>query len=229
MGEAVGRRAWPRIAALAVVAGVAVIPAAPAAPAAPATGGTTVQMVDNEVDLTNWHFDPKNLTVPAGATVVWHNRGHEEHSATADDNSFDSGLTKPGGDFSRAFPKVGVYAYHCAPHPWMTGKIQVVAAAAAAAPTTAPASTSTRAAAPSTTVTRGAAAAGGPPASVPGASSTSAPGATATSAPGKGGTEAAPAADRSRSGGHVAGTIALVLAPTLAGLALGARLRRSRS
>src|SRR5207244_10177388 len=132
-GEAVGRKApWPIVAAL-VVAGVVVTPAAPAAPA---TGGTAVQMVDNEPDLTNWHFDPAALTVPAGSTVVWHNRGHEEHSVTADDRSFDSGLTKPGTDFQRTFPKVGVYAYHCQPHPWMTGKIQVVAADVAAASTT---------------------------------------------------------------------------------------------
>src|SRR5207302_1610611 len=121
------------VAALAVVIGVAV---APLAPAGSAVGGAQVLMVDNEPDLTNWHFDPADVTVTAGSTVVWHNKGHEEHSVTADDKSFDSGLTKPGTDFQRAFPKVGVYAYHCQPHPWMTGKIQVVAADVAAASTT---------------------------------------------------------------------------------------------
>ena len=96
------------------------------APAAPAAG-PIVQMVDNEPDLTNWHFDPADVTVPAGSTVAWHNRGHEEHSVTADDRSFDSGYKKPGTDFQQTFAKVGVFAYHCAPHPWMTGTITVLA------------------------------------------------------------------------------------------------------
>ena len=110
-------------AALAGVAACLVL--APAAPAA----GPAVQMVDNEPDLTNWHFDPAELTVPAGSAVVWHNRGHEEHSVTADDSSFDSGLRKPGTDFTYTFAKTGVYSYHCRPHPWMVGKIRVVAGA----------------------------------------------------------------------------------------------------
>ena len=224
-----GRKApWPIVAALAVVAGVVVTPAAPAAPA---TGGTAVQMVDNEPDLTNWHFDPAALTVPAGSTVVWHNRGHEEHSVTADDRSFDSGLTKPGTDFQRAFPKVGVYAYHCQPHPWMTGKIQVVAADVAAASTTTATTaltTTSTVAAPAATQGPGGSAAPAP-ATSPAGPGASGPGATTAPAPATSrATEAAPAGSRHRSGGHLAGTIALVLGPTLAGLALGARLRRSR-
>src|SRR5438552_2956759 len=49
---------------------------------------------------------------------------------------------------------------------------------------------------------------------------------TSKKAAGKG--EAAPAGSSHRSGGHLAGTIALVLGPTLAGLALGAKLRHTR-
>ena len=48
-----------------------------------AAGGTRVLMVDNEPDLTNWHFEPAEVTVPAGSTVLWHNKGKEEHSVTA--------------------------------------------------------------------------------------------------------------------------------------------------
>src|SRR5437764_469632 len=96
----------------AVMVSLALAPAAPAA-------GPIVQMVDNEPDLTNWHFDPAQLTVPAGST------------------------------------------------------------------------TST---------------------------------AMAPKAPKR---EAAPAGSHRRSGGHLAGTIVLVLGPTLAGLALGAKLRQS--
>jgi plastocyanin len=214
------------VAALAVMAGMAV---APMVPAGSAVGGAQVQMIDNEPDLTNWHFDPADLTVPAGATVTWHNKGHEEHSVTADDKSFDSGLTKPGADFQRAFPTVGVFSYHCAPHPWMTGKIRVVAASALSVATT---TATTATAAPTTTTVAPPAASPAPggPAAPGAATAPSAPGPGATITPAPGGpraTEAAPAANRGRSGRHLPGTIALVVGPTLAGLALGAKLRRS--
>lgn len=213
------------VAALAVAAGVAL------APPVSVADGTRVQMVDNEPDLTNWHFDPAQLTVPAGSTVVWHNRGIEEHSVTADDKSFDSGYKKPGTDFQRAFPKPGKYAYHCAPHPWMKGVIQVVAASATTA-TTLPATTTTGTAAGAVTTTVPTTSA--TPAPVQrGASETTttlAPGATRAPVPGaSGASTAAPAAKRSHSRGGLAGTAALVLIPTLAALAIGVKLRRPRS
>jgi plastocyanin len=216
------------VAALALAAGVTV------APPGPAAEGTTVQMVDNEPDLTNWHFDPAQLTVPAGSTVVWHNRGHEEHSVTADDKSFDSGYKKPGTDFQRVFPRVGKFSYHCAPHPWMTGVIQVVAA-----PTT-----TTTVLASTTTVTApppGAATSTLPPSS-PGAGTPAPPGGdsgTTTSAGGASSPSTSPgtadgsassaAGKTSHSKRDLVGTLALVLIPTLAALLVGARLRRTKA
>ncbi len=217
------------VAAVAVAAGVAL-----AAPVAAAVG-PLVQMVDNEPDLTNWHFDPAQLTVPAGSTVVWHNRGKEEHSVTADDKSFDSGYKKPGTDFQRVFPRIGKFSYHCAPHPWMTGFIQVVAAPTTT--TTVPAATTAAAAAPGSATTTlppslGAQTPGQPgqPGQPGGSATTAAPGAT-TTAPASGASgssSAAPAGKGSHSRAGLAGAIAVVLIPTLAALAVGARVRRSR-
>ncbi len=201
---------------------------------APAADAPQVLMVDNEPDLTRWHYDPGAVTVPAGTTVVWSNKGKEEHSVTADDNSFDSGLKKTGGTFSRAFPRPGKYAYHCQPHPWMKGTVEVLAAAptptsAASAPAVTAPPPATAASAPAVTA----------PAAAPGST---APGATETSrapdtAPGDSSGDqkesddkaAAPASEGKRSGGHLARTLALVLLPTLGALALGAKLRQSRS
>jgi plastocyanin len=215
----VGSRRWFLVAALAVLA--AFVNAGSPDPAH-AADGTRVQMVDNDPDLTSWHFDPAQLTVPAGATVVWVNQGKEDHSVTADDKSFDSGLKKSGTSFQRVFPRTGSFSYHCEPHPWMTGTIQVVAAPTT---TSAPAATST---APPAT------AAPGPSAtatSFPPSAATEAPSETTTSAPASNPDDstAAPASSRKRSGGRLAGTIALVLGPTLGGLALGAKLRRRRA
>jgi plastocyanin len=197
-----------------------------------AAGGTQVLMVDNEPDLTNWHFEPAEVTVPAGSTVVWHNKGKEEHSVTADNKSFDSGYKPKGGNYQRTFTRPGTYAYHCAPHPWMTGVVRVVAAAPAApVPTTATSSapsTTVTTAAPTTTTT--AAPAPGPERLAAAEPTTSAtPEATTAEGPGAPGfTAAAPAANRRRapSGGGLASTVVIVVSPTLAGLALGAKLRR---
>ena len=95
----------------------------PSAPA-PAAEGARVQMVDNEPDLTNWHFDPAELTVPAGTTVVWFNKGKEDHTVTADDKSFDSGRMAKGS-YPKIFNTPGTIAYHCEVHSRMRGTVVV--------------------------------------------------------------------------------------------------------
>jgi hypothetical protein len=195
-------------------------------------------MVDNEPDLTNWHFDPAEVTVPAGSTVVWVNQGKEEHTVTSDPESrekFDSGYKKRGASWQRAFSRPGRFSYYCAPHPWMKGTV-VVVAAATPAPTSA-AATVDDAASSTTTAPAPAATSTTFPPSL--AAPTTAPADTATTAPadtpstslaeeGLEEPSAAPAASK-KSGGHLAGTLAVVLLPTLGGLALGAKLRRKES
>jgi plastocyanin len=237
----VRRFIWPLLAALGMTAGLVVL--GPSAPA-PAAEGARVLMVDNEPDLTRWHYDPAELTVPAGTTVVWFNKGKEDHTVTADDKSFDSGMKRTGGTFQRAFPKAGRYTYHCAPHPWMKGTVRVVATATAAgtpagtdraaasvsttATSTAPTATSlpsslsptTRAAAAVTTATSTPAAAPAPTPVPEETTTTTAPGTTEDASAVSGG---------NRSGGGLAGTMAIVLLPTLAGLAIGAKLAQSKA
>ena len=196
-----------------------------------AADGPRVLMVDNEPDLTNWHFEPAEVTVPAGSTVVWHNKGKEEHSVTADNKSFDSGWKPKGGNYQRTFTKPGTYAYHCAPHPWMKGTVRVVAAPVAPAPTAPPSSaptTTVTTAAPTTTTT-----AAPPPAPGPERRADAEPTTTATP---EAATEAAqtmhgfaaatPPAKHTRTGRGWPGDVVIVLGPTLAALALGAKLRR---
>ena len=235
---------WPVLAALGMVGGLVVL-GPPAA--APAAEGAQVFMVDNEPDLTNWHFDPAEITVPAGTTVAWLNKGKEEHTVTADDKSFDSGMKRPGASWQRVFPRPGRFTYYCAPHPWMKGAVRVVGTATAAGRTAsearAPPATATTAATapPSTTTTIPPTFA--PPSGGQGAG-TPAPSVTATSAPAA---DTAPPAQTSDdrtsedeaaagpgrggddSGDGLAGTLALVLIPTAAGLALGAKLRQRSS
>lgn len=79
----------------------------------------------DQADPDTWGYDPADLAVPAGATIVFHNTGTAEHTATADDGSFDSGAIPKGGVYRRTFAAPGRFTYSCAPHPWMTGVITV--------------------------------------------------------------------------------------------------------
>lgn len=228
--------------ALAVAAAVVAVGAPSPAPAAE---GPRVLMIDNEPDLTRWHYEPADVTVPAGTTVVWVNKGKHEHSVTADDKSFDSGLKGSGATYTRAFPRPGKYSYYCAPHPWMKGTVEVVASAptprtaAAAAPndpaptttTAAPPTAATTTAAPPTGATTPASSPAPPPASPESTPTTVAAAGGSPEAPGDSNEDvaAAPASNSDGSGDPLAGTLALVLLPTLGALALGAKLRQSRS
>ena len=213
----------------ALVAGFAAVGSPAPAPAADAP---RVLMVDNDPDLTRWHFDPAEVTVPAGSTVVWVNEGREDHTVTADDQSFDSGYKKKGASWQRAFPSPGKYAYHCAPHPWMKGTVLVVAAGTPS-PTRAAAgaaSSTTTAPPPATTSSTFPPSLAAPTTIPPADSATTAPAETTSSTDrGSGEPAAAPASSRNGSGGHLAGTIGVVLLPTLGALAIGGRLRRSKS
>jgi plastocyanin len=117
----------PSVAANAPVAGLptpvppsalATIP--PPKPLAPAdtTGGPSVS-------IENFNFVSATLTVPAGTTVVWTNHDDVDHTVTASDNSFTSAAIPTEGQYSYTFTTPGTYAYFCAIHPFMTGKVIV--------------------------------------------------------------------------------------------------------
>jgi plastocyanin len=80
--------------------------------------------------ISNFAFSPSTLKVKKGATVTWTNNDSAAHTVTSDDDSavsgLDSELIAQGKTFSFTFDKVGVYSYHCTPHPSMTGTVEVV-------------------------------------------------------------------------------------------------------
>lgn len=85
------------------------------------------------------NFDPKEArgTLGINNKIIWSNTDTTAHSVTSDNqykdqingpfNSIDSiGLVLPQKTFEFTFTKDGEYAYHCEPHPWMTGKVIIV-------------------------------------------------------------------------------------------------------
>ena len=94
--------------------------------AAPAAGGQAVVSNGDSVIVTIHDFDftPAQITIKPGATVVFVNAGQVAHTATADDNSWDTGMIQPGQRARHTF-SAGQSAYHCTPHPFMKGSIVV--------------------------------------------------------------------------------------------------------
>jgi plastocyanin len=68
------------------------------------------------VEIQGFTFDPPELTVPAGTTVTWTNSDFTQHTVTADDRSYDSGLLSMGATFSHTYTAPGTYGYFCIPH-----------------------------------------------------------------------------------------------------------------
>ena len=86
----------------------------------------------------NKGFDPKEVHVAVGTTVVWTNddaAGHTVTSAHPGDTDagalFDSTkdpsgfLVKPRATWQHTFDKAGEFPYFCQVHPWMLGEVYV--------------------------------------------------------------------------------------------------------
>lgn len=82
------------------------------------------------VKIANFAFSPQTVTVTAGTVVKWTNTDSVAHTATASDNSFDSGNLNQNQSWSYTFTKPGKYAYVCTYHSNMTGTVIVTAAGA---------------------------------------------------------------------------------------------------
>jgi len=68
-----------------------------------------------KVTISNFKFDPKEVTVPVGGTVDWLD-DTGRHTVKADDGSFNSGMLSAGAHFQHKFDKAGKFAYYCEYH-----------------------------------------------------------------------------------------------------------------
>lgn len=71
-------------------------------------------------------FAPRAVNVMPGSIVSWTNEDSTQHTVTSDEAGlFDAGPISPGDTFENVFDTQGEFGYHCAIHPWMTGRIMV--------------------------------------------------------------------------------------------------------
>jgi plastocyanin len=70
-----------------------------------------------EVVMENFAFQPAEITVEVGSEVTWTNQDGVTHTATSDDEIWNSGNLASGGSFSQTFEEPGTYTYFCQIHP----------------------------------------------------------------------------------------------------------------
>jgi plastocyanin len=79
-----------------------------------------------EIDIDNFAFAPKVLTVPVGSNVTWWNKDDVPHKIQSADKRFDpSPLLDTKATYATRFTKAGEYRYFCSLHPVMQGTIIV--------------------------------------------------------------------------------------------------------
>src|SRR3989344_6112658 len=78
-----------------------------------------------DVEIKNFAFSPSSLTIKKGDSIRWTNRDSVDHTATSDNNAFDSPLLSDDESFTFTFNNAGEFSYYCKPHPYMKAKIIV--------------------------------------------------------------------------------------------------------
>lgn len=77
------------------------------------------------VNIKDFVFTPNPMTIPVGSKITFTNNDDAEHTVTAKDGAFDTGLFGKGVSKTITFSKAGEYQIFCKPHNFMTAKIVV--------------------------------------------------------------------------------------------------------
>ena len=98
---------------------------------------TTIVIVPGaEIQTQEQNFVPKKQKAQLGVDnlIVWKNTGDTPHTVTPDkpfkdlySGDFGSpGVIKPGSTYEFVFTQEADISYHCEPHPWMKGTVNIV-------------------------------------------------------------------------------------------------------
>jgi plastocyanin len=80
---------------------------------------------DVTVDVIDRDYEPRDLTVPRGATVTWKFKGDEPHDVTEESGAFSSPILENGDEWSLTFEDPGIFYYYCTLHHSMQGTLTV--------------------------------------------------------------------------------------------------------
>ena len=104
-------------------------PTPPPAPAPATRSGKARASASASVSIGDNFYSPASVSIGVGDTVTWANNGQSQHSATADNGSFDTGVFGPGVRRSNTFTQAGTFSYYCTVHGQaQSGTVRVLAA-----------------------------------------------------------------------------------------------------
>ena len=78
------------------------------------------------VEIRDFAFVPAVITVNAGDTIRWVNFDIVPHTATASDNSWNTGEIKSNENATLVVSDAMVLSYYCIFHPAMTASVQIL-------------------------------------------------------------------------------------------------------
>ena len=90
------------------------------------TTDTTEEIItenSNEISISNFAFNPEELTISIGTTLTWTNLDSAPHTIAFE--SFESETLNTNDQYSYTFTEAGTYNYYCSLHPSMQGTIIV--------------------------------------------------------------------------------------------------------
>jgi plastocyanin len=112
---------------LALGGGAAVAQSGSPAPSPAAPPSTVPPAGAVVVHIKDFAYKPESVTIRPGQSVRFVEDDETPHTVTATDKSFDSGNLDKGRSWTHTFASEGTYAYLCAYHPYMKGKVVVKA------------------------------------------------------------------------------------------------------
>lgn len=78
------------------------------------------------VNISDYTYGPKTLTIPAGTKVTFRNEDTTAHTATSKQSgAFDTDSIAPGKSATVTFSEPGTFVYYCLFHPFMKGTVKV--------------------------------------------------------------------------------------------------------
>jgi plastocyanin len=80
---------------------------------------------DIQIDIKEFMYSPKELTVAVGTKVTWVNDDQVPHTVSEVNKVFRSGALDTGDSFSYTFLIPGTFEYFCTLHPQMIGRVRV--------------------------------------------------------------------------------------------------------
>ncbi len=78
-----------------------------------------------QVTISEYAYEPAEVTIKAGESVTWTNEDSVKHNAASDESAFEGPLLSEGESYTFTFEVPGRYPYHCTPHPYMKATVIV--------------------------------------------------------------------------------------------------------